>query len=146
MTNRCHLDKSTILVWSLRSGIGGYNECSVLITCLLVDKPVTAPVSQYAAVYGNEGVITDGEWLDIYNLGSDIEKSHVYISSALLEEMWFQIDFGRDRLVCAVNIYSRSREFKHYIFLNADYYLPDEQQHLCILILSSEKFKIWLLA
>ena len=71
---------------------------------------------QYAALYGNVSAITDGEWLDMYELGSDIEKSHVYLSSALLE----QIDFGRDCLVCAVNIYKRRRKFKHYIFLNAD--------------------------
>ena len=107
---------------SFRSGIGGHDEYSVLITCLLVDKPVTAPIIQYSAVYGNVSVVTDGKWLDIYDLGSDIEKSHLYASSALLEEMWFQIDFGQDHLVCAVNIYSRHCKFKHYIFLNADYH------------------------
>ena len=61
--------------------------------------------------------ITDGEWLDMYDLGSDLEKSHVYLSSALLEQMWFQIDLGQERLVCAVNIYSRRGKYLHKLFL-----------------------------
>ena len=80
---------------------------------------MTAPTIQYAAEYGDVSIITDGEWLDMYQ-GSDLEESHVYISSALLEKMWFQIDFGQEHIVCAVSIYSRRRKFKHYIFLNAD--------------------------
>ena len=79
---------------------------------------MTAPVSQYSAVYGNVSVITDGEWLDMYDMGSDIEKSHVYLSSALLEQMWFQIDLGQERLVCAVNIYSRRGKYLHKLFLS----------------------------
>ena len=79
---------------------------------------MTAPVSQYAAVYGNEGVITDGEWQDTYTMKSELEKSHLYNSSDLLEEMWVQIDLGQERLVCAVNVYSRRGKYLHNFFLS----------------------------
>ena len=36
----------------------------------------------------------------------------------LLEEMWVQIDLGQDRLVCAVNVYSRRGKYLHNFFLS----------------------------
>ena len=88
------------------------------IFSLLVDKHVTAPIIQYAAEHGDVRIISDGEWLDMYDMGSDIEKSHAYLSSALLEEMWFQIDLGQEHLVCAVNIYSRRGKYLRNLFLS----------------------------
>ena len=85
---------------------------------LFVDKHVTAPIIQYAAEYGNVSAITDGEWLDMYELGSDIENSHAYLSSALLEQMWFQTDLGQEHLVCAVNTYSRRGKYIQKLFLS----------------------------
>ena len=52
-------------------------------------------------------MITDGIWLDSYDRGSALEKSQVYISSLLIEEMRFQIDLVSKHLICAVNLYSR---------------------------------------
>ena len=79
---------------------------------------MTAPIVQYAAVYGNVSVITDGEWQDTYTMESELEKSHLYKSSDLLEEMWVQIDLGQERLVCAVNVYSRRGKYLHNLFLS----------------------------
>ena len=57
--------------------------------------------------YGHASVITDGIWLDSYDRGSALEKSQVYISPLLIEEMWFQIDVVSEHLICAVNLYNR---------------------------------------
>ena len=79
---------------------------------------MTAPIVRYAAVYGNVSVITDGEWRDTYTMESKLEKSHLYKSSDLLEEMWVQIDLGQERLVCVVNVYSRRGKYLYNLFLS----------------------------
>ena len=48
---------------------------------------VTAPVIQHPAGVGNARVITDGEWLDTYTINSELESSHLYKSSVLLEQV-----------------------------------------------------------
>lgn len=58
--------------------------------------------------FGHISVITDGQWMDSYDLGSDLEISDVYLSSLEPEEMWFKVDLMDKYLICAVNIYSRS--------------------------------------
>ena len=77
--------------------------------------------------YGHASVITDGIWLDSYDRGSTLEMSQVYISSLLIEEMWFQSDLVSEHLICAVNLYSRppgmssrdvvDQKLTHYWFL-----------------------------
>ena len=97
-----------------------------------MDKSVTAPVIQHAAV------ITDGEWLDTYTINSELEKSHLYKLSDLLEEMWFQIDFRQECLVCAVSIYSKRRKSlqlsyfsdKHF-HPNACHYIETDHFYIC---------------
>lgn len=57
--------------------------------------------------YGHISVITDGQWMDTYDRGSDLENSEVFLSPVTLDDMWFEVDLGNEYLICAVNIYSR---------------------------------------
>ena len=62
---------------------------------------------QWSSGYGHASVITDGIRLDSNERGSALEKSQVYRSSLLIEEMWFQINLVSEHLICAVNLYDR---------------------------------------
>lgn len=60
--------------------------------------------------YGHTSVITDGQWMDSYNIASQFEKSQVYSSSLPLDEMWFEVDMLDEHVICAVDIYIRGGE------------------------------------
>lgn len=58
--------------------------------------------------YAHISVITDGQWMDSYDYKSDFEKSQVYVSSYILEEMWLEFDLQSEHVVCSVHYYMRN--------------------------------------
>lgn len=76
------------------------------INAYITDKSVFSQSMQNGG-FANLGVITDGEWLDLYSRNTQEEKSNLYMSTSIFEEMCLEFDLEREHLVCSVHYYMR---------------------------------------